>query len=77
VFRVGGDEFAAIVQGQDHMNIEHLIETVNEHNSEAKRSGGIIIACGMAEYEDDPCVASVFERADQNMYKNKNSLKGG
>jgi len=36
---------------------------------------GLLI--GMAEYEDDDCVARVFERADLNMYENKNSLKNG
>ena len=32
-------------------------------------------ACGMAKYNNDQFVASVFERADQQMYDNKNSLK--
>ena len=45
-------------------------------NAKAVRDGGIVIACGMAKYENDSCVATVFERADQNMYENKNSLKG-
>lgn len=37
-----------------------------------------MIACGMARYgeEADACVASVFERADRQMYSNKNCLKG-
>ena len=43
--------------------------------TEAKESGGIVIACGMAKREDDTSVAPVFERADQNMYENKNRLK--
>lgn len=45
--------------------------------SAALRSGGIVIACGMARREGDAVVASVFERADQNMYENKNRLKAG
>lgn len=42
-----------------------------------KQTGGIVIACGMARYEDgrDASVSSVFERADQVMYENKNRLK--
>ena len=75
VFRIGGDEFAVIAQGSDYEDIETLIERVYTHNAEAKRNGGIVIACGMAKYEADACVAPVFERADHNMYENKNSLK--
>jgi hypothetical protein len=29
----------------------------------------------MAKYDSDESVATVFERADHNMYENKNSLK--
>ena len=75
VFRIGGDEFAVIAQGSDYEDIETLIERVYTHNAEAKRNGGIVIACGMAKYEADACVAPVFERADHNMYENKSSLK--
>ena len=75
VFRIGGDEFAVIAQGSDYEDIETLIERVYTHNAEAKRNGGIVIACGMAKYEVDACVAPVFERADHNMYENKSSLK--
>lgn len=76
VFRVGGDEFAVITQENDFMHIEERIGAVSDHNMEALRSGGIVIACGMAKYEnDDVCVATVFERADHNMYENKNHLK--
>ena len=75
VFRVGGDEFAVIVQGEDYRLIGALLEKVERHNSEAKRTGGIVIACGYAEYENDSCVATVFDRADRSMYENKNELK--
>ena len=34
-----------------------------------------LIACGMSRYQNDKTVAPVFERADENMYKNKNTLK--
>ena len=77
VFRVGGDEFAVIVQGDYYANIAGLLEKMKAHNDGAARSGGIVIACGTAEFENgkDTCVASVFERADHKMYENKNSLK--
>ena len=75
VFRIGGDEFAVISQNEDYEHIDALIQIVNAHNMKAFSSGGIVIACGMAKYENEQFVAPVFERADQNMYENKNELK--
>ena len=75
VFRVGGDEFAVISQGHDYDHVEELVAQLGEHNAQARGAGGIVVACGMARYENDSCVAAVFERADQNMYKNKAALK--
>ena len=75
VFRIGGDEFAVISQGSDYEHIEELLAKVGNHNVEASRNEGVIIACGMAKFENDTCVASVFERADRNMYENKSDLK--
>ena len=50
---------------------------MSAYNTEAQKTGGIVIACGMAVYENDASVAPVFERADQNMYENKVKLKEG
>ena len=75
VFRIGGDEFAVIAQGNDYACIEELVGRVNDRNTEAQRGGGTVIACGMAKYENDETVAPVFERADQSMYENKTELK--
>jgi len=75
VFRIGGDEFAVIAQGSDYEHIEELLEKVNDHNSETCRTGKLVIACGMAKFDSDTCVAAVLERADYNMYKNKSKLK--
>ena len=75
VFRVGGDEFALIAQGQDYACIEARLETMRRHNAEASRSGGIVIACGMAKFENDRSLAAVIARADHRMYENKNELK--
>lgn len=75
VFRVGGDEFVVLAQGEDYENIDTLVANLKAHNDEASRSGGIVIACGMAKYENDSFVAEVFERADTKMYENKSALK--
>jgi len=75
VFRVGGDEFAVIAQGSDYEQIDELVARVDERNATARQDGGVVIACGMAKREGDPTVATVFERADQRMYEDKNRLK--
>ena len=77
VYRVGGDEFAVVSQGEDYENIDGLIENVKRHNEEAAKNGGIIIAAGMARFDGDDCVAAVYERADIAMYENKRFLKEG
>ena len=64
-----------IAQGSDYAYIDNRIEKLSAHNVRALQSGGILIACGMARFEDDARVADVLERADRNMYENKNALK--
>ena len=75
VFRVGGDEFCVLSQGDDYERLDELIEQMNEHNLDATQNGGIVIALGVARYEHEDKVAPVYERADQNMYENKSELK--
>ena len=75
VFRVGGDEFAVIAQGHDYEHIDQLIRGIEELNRESTRTGGAVVACGMARFTDDTSVASVFRRADMDMYANKQRLK--
>lgn len=75
VFRVGGDEFAVIVRGNNYQSIEELLGIMRDRNREALHNDGIVIACGMARYENDACVAAIFERADKDMYDNKTALK--
>ena len=75
VFRIGGDEFAVISQSNDYKSIEELLGKVREHNAEAARTGGSVIACGMSKFDNDASVAAVFKRADHNMYENKKALK--
>ena len=75
VFRIGGDEFAAVIQGPDYECIEELMGKMKDHNTKALQKGGIVIACGMSKYDGDAGVAYVFDRADKNMYENKNELK--
>ena len=64
-----------ICQGSDYECMDELLGKMRDHNGNASRAGGIMIACGMARFGDDECVASVLERADHNMYENKKALK--
>jgi len=75
VFRVGGDEFAVLSQGDDYERIEELIAQMDAHNEDAIRNGGIVIALGMARYDHEEKVAPVYEQADRRMYENKSNLK--
>ena len=77
VFRVGGDEFAVLIQGRDYSNIEAQMAAFEARNAESAGRGDITIAAGMARYaEGDRSVAAVFERADAHMYQNKRILGG-
>lgn len=60
VFRVAGDQFAAIAQGHDYESADALVAALEE----SSRKGGVAIACGMAKYDGTGSVAAVFERAD-------------
>ncbi|MCR5342366.1 MAG: diguanylate cyclase [Butyrivibrio sp.] len=76
VFRIGGDEFVTISEGEDYENIDEILFFISENNKDAKRTGGMVIAFGMSSFSDnDEDVASVFMRADKLMYENKNELK--
>ena len=79
VFRVGGDEFVAILKGHDfevREEIEKQFMEIAKKNAEEHK---VVVACGIAVFDKmhDKSVSSVFERADALMYKNKMSLKGG
>lgn len=75
VYRVGGDEFAVICQGEDYEHIDELLEELHAGNIRNRENGGVKIAFGMARFEDDHSVEAVFERADRLMYEHKVLMK--
>ena len=77
VFRIGGDEFAVILQGEDYENRDALMEQMNDLMEENKNQGQAVFASGLAEYMpgSDRSVEDVFERADSLMYENKAAMK--
>ncbi len=78
VFRVGGDEFVVFLRGNDYSSRIGLVEYVKGKVQENKGTGeGPVFAVGMAEYDpqNDSLVSEVFDRADREMYENKQKLK--
>ncbi|MBR4703705.1 MAG: GGDEF domain-containing protein [Oscillospiraceae bacterium] len=77
VFRIGGDEFAAILEGQDYQNRAAILAAFNGQVEENQRSGQAVVAAGMAEFApgQDDSFQVVFERADREMYLRKKELK--
>ena len=78
VFRVGGDEFIVFLRGNDFECRLELMEKLRGQVLENKRTGtGVVLASGMSEYrpESDNFVSDIFERADREMYEDKQRLK--
>lgn len=84
VYRIGGDEFAVILQGVDFDNRLALIERLRKGYEEAAKKNGAepwerySAAVGMAELaSDDSTIDLVFKRADKAMYRDKKRIKEG
>lgn len=81
VYRIGGDEFVVILEGNDHLNSISLLElfnsSIDEHNQLNHVYGRLSVAYGIAKYnqETDLVYANVFKRADDAMYLNKAMTK--
>ena len=80
VYRVGGDEFAALLTGEDYENRQELGEEISKLSLQNNSSDDYrlpVIAMGIEEYRrgEDANIHSVFERADKKMYRNKKELK--
>ena len=77
VFRVGGDEFVAILEGKDFINREELMAGFDRKMEENLKKNAVVIAAGLAVFDPagDKSFRRVFERADLLMYQRKNELK--
>lgn len=82
VFRIGGDEFAVVLQNDDFRNREQLMKRFEARQKETYVSAKnkweeVHIACGIAVYdpEKDQSVEDAVRRADQIMYENKRMVK--
>lgn len=78
VFRVGGDEFIAILSGEDYHVRKELMNQINAIPSDrSKIRWGETLSVGMAEYDKDRHLSllQVAEDADKAMYARKQYLK--
>lgn len=78
VYRIGGDEFVALLTGEDYENRASIIKSFEEEIEQNAREGlMLVVASGYSDFvegKDNDCRA-VFNRADRKMYERKDYLK--
>lgn len=81
VFRIGGDEFNAVLENRDYTDREQLCENfANKMKNLSPVFGDIplSISYGIASFpEDGKCYEEVFKCADERMYEYKKIMKVG
>ncbi len=76
VFRIGGDEFAVILQGKGYETMHETIDALNAKVERNIQENGVVVSIGHSHLNaDDSQLRDVFERADQEMYERKKLLK--
>ncbi|MCR5802583.1 MAG: GGDEF domain-containing protein [Lachnospiraceae bacterium] len=77
LYRIGGDEFVAILEGDDYNLRGSILRQFNEKMEENLKTGEVVIAAGMDVFDfvHDVDFHTVFEHADKKMYERKKELK--
>lgn len=77
VYRIGGDEFVAIMEGEDYDNRDTLLTSFEKKMDDNLAQGKVNIAHGWSDYspETDNTFREIFERADEKMYERKKQMK--
>ena len=77
IYRIGGDEFAIILEGATYNDREFLVSQFVDDSIKSLHEGHCVVATGIADFDPktDRNIASVFLRADMAMYENKQRLK--
>ena len=78
VFRIGGDEFVTILTGRDHTIRRDLMKLLHDRSVAHISEGGVVVSGGISDFRpgEDRNFHSVFQRADELMYEEKQLLKG-
>ena len=79
IFRIGGDEFVAILEGEDYEHRDDLMTAFESSVDENRVKGKVVVSSGMAtcHLEEGSNYNDVFKIADQKMYERKRFLKSG
>lgn len=75
IYRIGGDEFAVLIRGTDYAAAQPMAERISIQAAlmrEKTAMPPIYISHGLAEARDHESMVSLFTRADEAMYSNKN-----
>lgn len=77
IFRIGGDEFAIVLEGQLYEGRDFLVSEFIKDSYGAILSGRCVITVGLSDFDSEKgtSIASVFVHADMAMYENKIRLK--
>ena len=80
VFRIGGDEFVAILDGADYNHYEELLNNFDKAIEESYftihgYSFNLSVARGIGIYREGMSYAEVFQIADDAMYAHKTEIK--
>ena len=77
IYRIGGDEFVAMLEGEDYQQRKSLLAEFDTQMEENQKRGGVVVATGLSVYRPgkDHSYRRIFERADQRMYDRKGTLK--
>ena len=76
VYRIGGDEFAVLLQGRGYNTMHETVAEMNRRVEENIHKNDVVVAIGYAVLgPEDRQLRDVFERADQMMYERKKELK--
>ncbi|MCR4740908.1 MAG: GGDEF domain-containing protein [Lachnospiraceae bacterium] len=76
IFRIGGDEFAVILQGEGFDRMSETIDEFNRKVEENIKENKVVVSIGYSVLKDtDGQIGDAFERADQMMYERKKELR--
>lgn len=77
IYRIGGDEFAAFLTGEDLEHHTNLLKSFNRQIEKNLKDGKVVVANGFSSFnaEKDSTFSQIFGRADSKMYERKRELK--
>ena len=84
VYRVGGDEFIVVLEGDDCAAREALIRAIKETFRQTQNDESLppwervsaAVGCAVYDPRRDHGAGDVLKRADAEMYRNKREIKG-